>query len=171
MNASEAAAWLGAITGSLALLWDIIKWGRTGPRIRVSVAPNMSAYGAAEILLGKEVCILIEANNIGDGRTTITHLVGFYYDSWMKQFFRCKPTKSMVVPNPTPGRLPHVLDKGERWVGMMEQTEELARMSRSGYLFCGVYHSISRRPVLARLVIHDGKSVESLESKLNVHNA
>lgn len=120
MNASEAAAWIGAITGSLALLWDIIKWGRTGPRIRVSVAPNMTTYGSAEMLLGKEVCILIEANNIGDGKTTVTHLVGFYYDSWIKQFLRRKPKNSMVVPDPTPGRLPYVLDKGERWAGMME---------------------------------------------------
>ncbi len=72
------------------------------------------------MLLGKEVCILIEANNIGDGKTTVTHLVGFYYDSWIKQFLRRKPKNSMVVPDPTPGRLPYVLDKGERWAGMME---------------------------------------------------
>lgn len=165
MNASDAAAWIGATTGSLALLWDIIKWGKTGPRIHVSVAPNMTAYGAAEMLLGKEVCILVEANNIGDGKTTITHLVGFYYDSWLKWLLRYKPTKTMVVPDPTPGKLPHVLDKGERWVGMMEQNEELARMSRKGYLFCGVYHSTSRRPVLARLVIRDGEPLGSLENK------
>ncbi len=153
MNASEIAAWVGAATGSLALLWDIIKWSRTGPRIAVSVAPNMTAYGAAELLLGKEPCVLVEANNVGDGKTTVTHLVGFYYDSWLKRFLRRKPTTTMVVPDPTPGKVPHVLDKGERWVGMMEQNAELIKMSQEGYLFCGVYHSTSKRPVLARLVI------------------
>ncbi|MCZ7566366.1 MAG: hypothetical protein M5U08_23315 [Burkholderiales bacterium] len=153
MSASEIAAWVGAATGSLALLWDIIKWSKTGPRIAVTAAPNMTGYGAAELILGNKPCVLVEACNVGDGKTTITHLVGFYYDSWLKRLFRRKPTTSIAVLDPSPGKVPHVLDKGERWVGMMEQNEELIRMSQDGYLFCGVYHSTSKRPVLARLVI------------------
>jgi len=155
MSASDIAAWFGAITGSVALLWDVVKWSKTGPRVRVSVAPNMTAVGAAEILLGKDPCVLVEANNVGDAKTTITHLVGFYYASWLRRVFRLKPTQTLVVPDPRPGKLPHVLDTGERWVGMMEQNEDLAKMSRDGYLYCGVHHSTSRRPVLARLIVRD----------------
>jgi hypothetical protein len=36
---------------------------------------------------------------------------------------------AFVVPDPVPGRIPHVLEAGERWMGMLEQTEELVKWS------------------------------------------
>ena len=155
MNASDIAAWFGAVTGSLALLWDIIKWSKAGARLRISVSPDMTALGEAKALIGKETCAFVEANNIGDAKTTITHLVAFYYRSRFRRLLRLKPSRIFFVPDPAPGRLPHVLDKGERWVGMITQDEDLVKMNQDGFLFCGVYHSTSERPVLARLIIRD----------------
>lgn len=31
MGATEFVAWLGAITGTTALVWDFIKWTKRGP--------------------------------------------------------------------------------------------------------------------------------------------
>jgi hypothetical protein len=154
MTATDVAAWIGALTGTGVLLWDIFKWAHQRARIKVSAAPNMTGYGGAAQLLGNKTCVVVEATNVGQSKTTITHLVGFQYKSWWHRLLRRKPTTTFVVPNPRPGTLPHVLDVGERWLGMIEQNEELAKMSRDGYLYVGVYHSTGRRPVVKRLVIH-----------------
>lgn len=153
MQTTEVAAWVGAITGSVAVPWDFFKWMHTGPRIAVSAAPNMVGYGSAAVLTGDKDMVVVEAVNVGDGKTTVTHLVGYHYDSFWKRALRRKPTKQIVVPDPSPGVLPHVLDRGERWVGMIEQDEALATMSTKGYLYVGVLHSTARAPALTRLII------------------
>ena len=153
MNATDAAAWIGAVTGTLALFWEIFVWAKTGPKIEVSASPNMEAFGALLNILGNAPCVVVEARNVGDGKTTITHVVGFYYESWLQWFCRRRPTKTLFVPDPVPGRLPHVLDAGERWLGMMEQNDDLIEMSQKGRLYCGVLHSTSSKAVTARLVI------------------
>lgn len=33
------AAW-GALTGSLIFLWDVIKWSRDKPKLKVRIRPN-----------------------------------------------------------------------------------------------------------------------------------
>ena len=154
MTATDVAAWIGALTGTGVLLWDIFKWVHSGARIKVSAAPNMTGYGNAAQLLGNKTCVAVEATNVGHSKTTVTHLVGFHYKSWWRRLFRRKPSTTFFVPDPQPGRLPHVLDAGERWLGMIEQNAELENMTREGYLYVGVYHSTGRRPVVDRVVIH-----------------
>lgn len=153
MNATDIAAWVGATTGTLVLLWDVFKWLHARPRLTVSAAPNMEAFGSAVALIGNKTVVVVEARNVGDAKTTITHLVGFYYDSWLQRLLHRKPKKSFIVANPAPGKLPHVIDRGEQWLGLMEQNDDLERMSNEGYLYVGVLHSTSRSPVLARLVV------------------
>ena len=154
MTATDVAAWIGALTGTGVLLWDIFKWVHSGARIKVSAAPNMIGYGGAAQLLGNKTCVVVEATNIGQSKTTITHLAGFHYKSWWRHLLRRKPSKAFFVANPTPGKLPHMLDIGERWLGMIEQNEDLEKMSREGCLYVGIYHSTSRRPKVQRLIIH-----------------
>jgi hypothetical protein len=114
----------------------------------------MRGYGPAEQLLGDQPVVMVEATNVGQSKTTLTHLVGFHHKSWWHRLFRRKAATTFVVPDPRPGVLPHVLDIGERWVGIMEQNEDLVNMSRNGYLYVGVYHSTGRRPALQRLIVH-----------------
>jgi hypothetical protein len=154
MTPTDVAAWVGAITGSLVLLWDVFKWVHSGARVRVSAAPNMRAYGSALALLGTKTCIAVEASNVGQAKTTITHVVGFHYTSPVHKFLQRKPLKSIIVPDPKLGAVPHALDVGERWLGMMEQNEEIEELSRNGALYVGVYHSSGKRPELQRVIIH-----------------
>lgn len=37
MSATDIAAWIGAVTGTLVLIWDVYKWMQTGPKVKVSV--------------------------------------------------------------------------------------------------------------------------------------
>jgi hypothetical protein len=154
MTATDVAAWIGALTGTLVLLWDIFKWVHSGAKIKVSASPNMTGYGSAALLLGEKMCVAVEATNVGQSKTTITHLVFFHHKSWFGRLLRRKPGTTFYVPDPRPGTLPAVLDTGERWLGMIVQSPELEVMSREGYLYVGVYHSTGKRPQVHRLVIH-----------------
>ena len=154
MTTTDVAAWIGALTGTFVLLWDIFKWVRSGARIKVSASPNMTGFGSAAQLLGNNTCVVVEAINVGQSKTTITHLVGFHYQSWWNRLLRRKPSTTFLVPDPRPGTLPHVLDIGERWLGMIEQNDELEKMSQEGCLYVGIYHSTGRQPKVQRLIIH-----------------
>jgi hypothetical protein len=155
MSATDIAAWIGAVTGTLVLIWDIYKWLHTGPIIKVSVAPNMVAYGSAAEVLGNKANIMVEVTNTGDGKTTITHLVGLFYRSRLRKWLRRKPDRTMVVLNPGSGQLPHVINPGERWIGVMDQSDDLIKMSNEGALYVGVLHSTHKSPVLVRVLIRE----------------
>ncbi len=155
MTATDVAAWIGALTGTLVLLWDVFKWVHSGAKIKISASPNMTGYGSAALLLGEQTCVAVEATNVGQSKTTITHLVGFHHKSRFGRLLRRKPETTFFVPNPRPGTLPGVLDTGERWLGMIEQNSELEVMSREGYLYVGIYHSTGKLPRVQRLIIHE----------------
>lgn len=155
MSATDIAAWIGAVTGTLVLIWDVYKWLQTGPKIKVFVAPNMVAHGSAVAILGNKANIMVEVTNTGDGKTTITHLVGFFYKSRLRKWLQRKPDRMMFVPDPGSGQLPHVIHPGERWIGVMDQNDDLIKMSNEGALYVGVLHSTQKPPVLARVFIRE----------------
>jgi len=153
MKATEIAAWWGATIATLVLAWDIYKWKRSGPIVNVSASPNMETFGGVPNSLNNKTFVVVEVTNTGSKKTTLTHLVGFYYKSLFHKL-RKKQEKSFIVANPAlSGPLPHVLESGERWLGAIEQNKELEEMSRNGYLFVGVYHSFGRKPILKRVII------------------
>jgi hypothetical protein len=152
MTLSDAAAWWGAGVATLVLVWDLYKWRRSGPQLEVSASPNMESYGGATAD-GAGPFVVLEVRNNGARKTTLTHCVGFCHESWLHKVFRRKPKHSFIVANPEPGRIPHVLEAGERWMGLVSQNEQLASWSQNGYLHLGVYHSGSKRAVTCCIVI------------------
>jgi len=85
----------------------------------------------------------------------------FHYKSLFRKI-RGKKDKSFIVLPPAllPPPLPYVIEPGERWLGGIEQTSKLEEMSRNGYLYCGIYHSCGKKPILQRVIIH--KNPESV---------
>ena len=155
MNATNLAAWWGAVIATLVLAWDVYKWKRTGPIVNVSASPNMQTFGGVLDAFQDKTFVVVEVTNIGDRKTTLTHLVGFHYTSIFLWLIK-KKNKAFIVANPalsTP--LPHVLEPGERWLGGIEQNKELEEMSRNGYLYCGVYHSSGKKAVLQRVIVRN----------------
>jgi len=147
------AAWWGAIIATLILAWDIFKWKRSGPLVSVSASPNMQTVGGIPDALEDKTFLFVTATNTGNRQTTITHLVGLHYSSLLQRL-RKKRNKAFFVASPAfAPRLPHILGPGEQWLGGIEQNAELEELSRNGFLYCGVYHSSSRRPVLQRVFI------------------
>jgi hypothetical protein len=149
-------AWWGAIVATLVFLWDIYKWAKSGPSIVVSAQPNMkTSVGAPQNLSGTNY-VVVEAVNKGNKKTTITQLVSYHYSSIIKRILK-KPSATFIVPDTgLAQRLPHVLEPGERWMGIIEQSKDLEKMTGQGYLYCGIYHALKARPVLQRVRIGKG---------------
>jgi len=157
MKVTEIAAWWGAVIASLVLAWDIYKWKRSGPFINVSASPNMKIFGSVPGGNENKTYVVVEVTNIGNQKTTLTHLVSFHYSTLLRKI-RKKHDKCFFVPTPALSQpLPHILDAGERWLGAIEQNEELEEFSRNGYLLCGVCHSSGKKAILQRVVAQKGK--------------
>lgn len=165
MKITNLAAWWGAIIATFLLLWDIYKYRHSGPIIKIDASPNMEAIGKIPNNIKNKKYISVEVTNIGDRNTTITHLIMFHYKSLFRKIMK-KKDKNMFIPTPAlfPPPLPHILKTGERWLGGIEQTNELEEMSRNGYLYCGIYHSVEKKSIVQRVIIHKNPS-SILETK------
>ena len=154
MSASDIAAWWGAIIATIVLGWDVFKWKKTGYQLRLSVLPSRQAVEAGGFVASPRY-IIIEVVNIGDKRTEITHVVGSIYKSHLQRL-RKKPAESFLVLKPEfSSTFPCLLEPGQRWMGGINQTEELGIKSRSGLFYCGIVHSGSLKPLTTRLIIKD----------------
>ena len=152
MKLTEIAAWWGASIATLLLFWDIYKWKRSGPIINVSASPNMELVSKIPDRLKDKTLIFVQVVNSGNIKTTLTHLVIFHYSSFFKKLIKKKNMQAIVVSALyTP--LPYILEPGELWQGGIFQNKELEKMSRNGYLYCGIIHASGKKPILRRLVV------------------
>src|SRR6266702_2994411 len=95
LSASDWAAWWGAILATIVFAWEIVKWFRAGPRLRVRTAPEMQMEDGCGGL-SPEKYITFSVVNVGDAPTTVTHLFLTYYSSWLRRVFR-RPSREMIV--------------------------------------------------------------------------
>lgn len=150
MNLTDTLALIGAITGTIALIWDVFKWSQTGVKASLKISPNMTPFGVARLQFKNKLNIFVEVTNIGDKRVTITHLVIVYYETLFKKLLKIS-SRSFIVPDPLPGQLPQAIDIGERWVGLIDQTNELEKLAQKGYLYVGICHSSSPKKITKRV--------------------
>ena len=153
LTATEAAAWWGASIATLVLVWDIVKWTRTGARLRVTVASEREAYGDWPQEVLDKTFVVVEVTNVGDRKTELTHLFGIQYRSWLDRL-RGKRAKVFLVQRPALAhQFPCFLQPGERWLGGVTQTPEIEEMARDGLLFVELHHSASNRAILRRVIV------------------
>jgi hypothetical protein len=149
MNTIDYVAWWGAIIATGVLIWDIIKWKKSGPKIIISVSANMQITSDPD----NKLWVTIRAKNIGDRGTTITNLAGSYYKNIFYKLFN-KAERQFVIPNAgITHPIPHVLDPGTIWDGVIEQDAKLQAMAKEGYLDCELYYSQSVKPIRERITI------------------
>lgn len=164
MTLTDTLALIGALTGTIALLWDFFKWSQTGVKVLLRVSPNMTPFGFAKEEFKSKLNLFVEVTNTGDKKITITHLVLTYYDSFWKRVLK-RSSKNFIVLNPLPGQLPQLIDIGDRWVGLIEQSQDLEKMAKNGYLYVGINHSSSAKTLLKRVKIIILDNQESLAEK------
>lgn len=153
MEPTVVAAWWGAIIGSLVLLWDIYKWLKSGPILRITALPNMNYLGPEGEGYSKEnTYIFVEATNVGNRKTTLTNLCGYYHENLFKKITKQKPKYSFVVATPLSNqRIPYPLAPGEIWTGSILQNEDVEKMVNEGFFYVGLAHSSSSKPVYKRV--------------------
>jgi hypothetical protein len=152
VSATELAAWWGAGTGTLVLAWDVFKWFKSGARLRVTAIPNMQFLPSGGGLLNDKKLVAVEVANVGDNKTTLTHIVVMHYKTIFHKTFRRKPIAQFIVVIPISDQIiPYQLGPGERWAGAIDQNEEQEKMMKKGALYVGACHSSSPNPVLVRV--------------------
>jgi hypothetical protein len=151
LSITEIVAWWGAIIATSLLLWDIYKWKTSGPKVGITVSSNIITVGDP-IREGKTY-ISVKAVNTGTRQTTISNLCMQHYSTcW--SLFRKKPDESMVITNPGISRpIPHVLQPGTIWNGLIHQDDSVVEMATQGYLICELFISNKKKPITRRIVI------------------
>ena len=142
-------AWWGAILSTIVFVWDIYKWRRSGPKLRLRVQTGMEMLNASEHE-GKTL-LVIEVVNYGERPTTITNAVFVSYSSlWSR--LRKRHSKVFLLPIPsTEQPLPFELKPGTIWRGIGVQQQGLEDAARNGYLYCLVAHSHRGAPLRQRV--------------------
>jgi hypothetical protein len=154
----DPVAIYAAVVSTSVLIWQIFVWLRTGPRLKVSAASNMKAFGGVP---DNDTYVLANVHNIGTQPTTITHVVIFAYRNWWKRLRKTPSNTFWVNHGVAAFPIPYVLQAGHTFMSMIVQNVELEKLSRESLLFVGIVHSFRDRPVLAR--IHPIKVVEDTE--------
>jgi len=153
---TNIAAWWGAVIATFVIIWDIYKWKHSGSIINVTASPNMQTVENFPTYKDDKDYISIIVTNTGNIKTTITHLVIFYY-KYNPILSKILKKKARTFPEPDPYNsplLPIMLVPGEMWPCDIERNDELEKLSRNGFLYCGIYHSNSKKPVMQRVIIH-----------------
>lgn len=149
-TATSAAAVVGAFAGLASLGWQIFKYLKDGPILRIRVSQDMQVIGP-DGQLEEQPWALVNIANAGSQPTTITHLFSHSYRGRFDRLLRKKTASTMVFPNPDPGRLSSKLAPGEIWTGMVKQDHLQELLEEGNHLFIGVYHAFSDHPKTTRL--------------------
>ena len=150
MTVFDFLAVVGALTGSLALIWDVIKWATQRANIEITLIPVDGEGSQAIDNVYDEPGVQVVANNIGGRPVTITHLSLIHYGGFCRELLR-KPEWRGVIPNTAPLSLPYKLELGEYWVGYIRRKEELEERSAKGNLYVMVSFTGRKRAARHRL--------------------
>jgi hypothetical protein len=142
-------AWWGAIIATMVLVWDIYKWANRGARLEYTVKTNMKTYG--DPTTKGMTFVTVRVSNTGDRTTTIENMGFLHYKNWIFQMAR-KPSFAAVVTNVgAPNPIPYEIKPGGIWDGMAQQEEDLISKANTGRLYCCIYHSGAKRPLMRRV--------------------
>jgi len=150
-----------AVVSTFVLGWDAYKWLASGPKIDLSVSSGMKRFGGP--VPDPNTYVSVTASNVGDRATTITNLGGMYFDSWWRAYIvRRNAKEAFIVSQPSDGqRLPYRFEVGDQWIGLAEQTDDIVRMTKDGYLFLILYTSGSGRGHRARVSVREKNSANA----------
>lgn len=143
----DPVALYAAVVSTAVFLWEVFKWWRGEAAFRVSASPNMIGIGLSG---ATPTMILVEVNNTGKATTTITSVELKAYKTPLHRYFS-KPIKCARVNSATANTVPFELKPGGRFLATGEQNSLVVGWSQHYTLYAGVYHTLSNRPLLARI--------------------
>ncbi|MGQ4273412.1 hypothetical protein [Terrihabitans sp. B22-R8] len=153
MNAEAWVATYAAIVATAALLLELRRWIESGPRISISVAPNMTLLGTHGDP-DQEGLLIVTAMNRGDTPTTVTHMaIMSFRTPWHR--WRQKTSAAYLVVHPhLDGQAPNIpgdLKPGGMWVGISRPRADVTGDVQDGWHWAGIHTTARRRPFPARI--------------------
>lgn len=151
MDATTTIAVWGAVAGTAAIVWDVIKWKTDGPRLEVSVNPNMQAIHPITKALDPRQLIQVRVANRGSRPARVTTLVGLSFKSRIHRLLGKPAGGAFFIRQPESSEpLPVTLAPGDVWCGFIDRRQALESVG-DAVLYCGVEHTLAKTPVLARI--------------------
>ncbi|WP_018079672.1 hypothetical protein [Thiobacillus denitrificans] len=156
MTITDIAAWYAAAVATAVFAWDIIKWVRSGPRLRINTKCNISyadgrviestsLEGGALVSTLAEYCH-IEILNTGDQPTTLIDVEAAHEPNASGNQMSCSSIAFMVHSGSNP--LPALLGPGEMWSARLEM-RRLEGLATEGKPVIRARTSYRNKPILA----------------------
>jgi hypothetical protein len=131
-TATTFAAWWGAVTATLVLLWDIFKWSKGGAQIVVTALGDRKLFSSRRGPQDGYV-ILVTVKNRGKATTTFKGAFLKLIRGKTKKHKK-SPEKTFYMVFETEQPIPHVLEPGQEWSGWLPQAQEFKEYSRDGFV-------------------------------------
>ena len=77
---ADPVAIYAAIVATAILIWDVAKWLRSGPRIKLRALPNMKMFNDPDPRRKGKTYVIVNVTNSGSSPTTITQLARIIHE-------------------------------------------------------------------------------------------
>ena len=150
---SDYAAWWGAFVASLAFLWNVVAAVRSGPRVKITVTPDMQIY-PNQPPTNDNTYVAVRAVNVGTGKTTITHCAGYYTTNILGVLLKKYRQQFMInIDHQTGHPVPFMLEPGAEWANLADQ-KFLMERAGNGRVYLGIIHNQRKRPIYKRVKLN-----------------
>lgn len=151
MSPSDYAAWYGAVVATVVLVWDYVKWKKSGPLIKAEARAGWrtSGFDAND---GEDVTFL-KATNTGDRATTLTSWGLYWYLAGVELYDKSK-RKAFIIKGGVGGTgvVPTKLEPGDVWSGASKETADFKQLLATGKCFMALGFSHSEDEVLVEVI-------------------
>jgi hypothetical protein len=137
-----------AVLSSVAIVWDIVKWKATHPRLKIKIEDHSRpAMNIATRRPEENVWKTITITNIGIQTTTLKAVWIVTYQNR----FDFKGKKAELKIDNRGNELPFTLESGKQWEGYPRGPEEGILNSPRCFSYIKVTHSMSDKPARLRI--------------------
>ncbi|PHZ83481.1 hypothetical protein [Paremcibacter congregatus] len=146
---SELAAWYAASLSTFVLLFELYKWFKSGPKLRVTVTPNVKGMGGYYDPAGLHT--QFDIVNIGDQLTTITSITLYQYKNIVQRMLSRSVSKYVIELNRSASgylsdAVPYDLKVGETWRSFSYQAKHMQELSKNDIYIYEIQDSWRKKP-------------------------
>jgi len=164
LNNTHLIAWWGALTGTSVLIWDVLKWVKSGPKLKIRIQPH-TVYMDSEVCKvektedGGEAKTLktyhhIEIVNVGDAPTTILNIQAGVkkakFPDWKDYMVSFSYSSQAFAPH-FDKKLPQVVHSGEVWSCRLPDEYVQSFFNRGGEPRLFIYVGHRDKPLVKKL--------------------
>jgi len=151
---TDLIAFYAALVSTSLLVFEIIKWFRSGPQVTLDIQTNMKFINVPNIS-GDKTFTVFKLTNNGDRATTVENIGYRYYKSGFHYWIRNHSEQAIIPTGNTCFKpLPYVLEPGTTWEGLMDETIATKNYTRKG-LFVFVSHLSHQKRSITRKVYYN----------------